>query len=121
MGADWSSAPYSGDAWYEEYPPSAVPPPAASPPPQPIPRRRRSGRRVLRRIVLFTVLGILALDVAAEGYFVSLRWANPPVTAFMVWNSGEKNLHDYVALEYVSRYMIAATIAHEDARLPTRF
>src|SRR5262245_57850326 len=101
MGADWSSAPYSGDAWYEEYPPSAAPPPAAPPPwspppsgprplpPQPRPRRRRSGWRVLRRIVLITVLVVLGLDVAAEGYFVSLRWANPPVTAFMLWNSGK--------------------------------
>ena len=70
--------------------------------------------------MLFVVLGILGLDVAAEGYFVSLRWVNPPVTAFMLDN-GSGNLHDYVALRYVSRYMIAATLAHEDAQLPTRF
>jgi monofunctional glycosyltransferase len=70
--------------------------------------------------VLFAVLGILGLDVAAEGYFVSLRWVNPPFTAFMLEN-GSGNLHDYVALKYVSRYMIAATLAHEDAQLPTRF
>jgi monofunctional biosynthetic peptidoglycan transglycosylase len=70
--------------------------------------------------VLFAVLGILCLDVAAEGYFVSLRWVNPPFTAFMLEN-GSGNLHDYVALKYVSRYMIAATLAHEDAQLPTRF
>jgi monofunctional glycosyltransferase len=90
-------------------------------PPQPRPRRRRSGWRVLKRIVLFAVLGILGLDLAAEGYFVSLRWVNPPITAFMLENGAGRNLHDYVALTYVSRYMIAATLAHEDAQLPIRF
>ena len=34
---------------------------------------------------------------------------------------GGEHLHDYVSIKYVSRYMIAATIAHEDAQLPTRF
>lgn len=133
MGADWSSAPYSGDPWYEPPAPQAGPPPAAPPswpasppgpgplPPQPRPRRRRSGWRVLKRIVLFAVLGFLGLDLAAEGYFVSLRWVNPPITAFMLENGAGRSLHDYVALTYVSRYMIAATLAHEDARLPTRF
>jgi monofunctional biosynthetic peptidoglycan transglycosylase len=45
---------------------------------------------------------------------------NPPVTAYMLESGGE-HLHDYVSLRYVSRYMVAATIAHEDASLPTRF
>ena len=75
----------------------------------------------MRRAVLVGFLVFLGLDLAAEGYFVSLRWVNPPVTAFMLENTGGRNLHDYVALTYVSRYMIAATLAHEDAQLPTRF
>jgi monofunctional biosynthetic peptidoglycan transglycosylase len=63
---------------------------------------------------------VLCLDLAAECYFISLNWMNPPVTAYMLEGGGE-HLHDYVALKYVSRYMIAATLAHEDAQLPTRF
>jgi monofunctional biosynthetic peptidoglycan transglycosylase len=63
---------------------------------------------------------LLGLDLGAEGYFISLNWVNPPVTAYML-ESGGDHLHDYVSLTYVSRYMIAATIAHEDAQLPTRF
>ena len=88
-------------------------------PPQP--RRRRSGWQRVRRIILIAVLFVLGLDLAAEGYFVSLRWVNPPITAFMLENGAGRNLHDYVALKYVSRYMIASTLAHEDAQLPTRF
>lgn len=88
-------------------------------PPQP--RRRRSGWQRVRRIILIAVLFVLGLDLAAEGYFVSLRWVNPPITAFMLENGAGRNVHDYVALKYVSRYMIASTLAHEDAQLPTRF
>jgi monofunctional biosynthetic peptidoglycan transglycosylase len=62
----------------------------------------------------------LFLDLSAEAYFISLNWLNPPETAYMLESNG-KHLHDYVSLKYVSRYMIAATIAHEDAQLPTRF
>ena len=53
------------------------------------------------------------LDLAAECYFISLNWMNPPVTAYML-EGGREHLHDYVALQYVSRYMIDATLAHED-------
>ena len=62
----------------------------------------------------------LCLDLAQEAYFISLNWVNPPLTAYMLEGGGER-LHDYVSLRYMSRYMIAATIAHEDAQLPTRF
>jgi hypothetical protein len=54
----------------------------------------------------------LGLDFAAEAYFISLNWVNPPVTAYMLEGGGE-HLHDYVSLTYVSPYMIASTVAHE--------
>ena len=62
----------------------------------------------------------LCLDLAAEAYFIGLNWVNPPVTAYMLEGGGE-HLHDYVSLDYVSPYMLAATIAHEDPQLPTQF
>jgi monofunctional biosynthetic peptidoglycan transglycosylase len=91
--------------------------------PQPVPYRPSRRRRRLRRLgraLAYLVVMSLFFDLAAEAYFVSLNWVNPPVTAYMLEGGGE-HLHDYVSLRYVSRYMIAATIAHEDAQLPTRF
>ena len=67
----------------------------------------------------YLAIVFLGLDFAAEAYFISLNWVDPPVTAYML--EGGEHLHDYVSLRYVSPYMIAATIAHEDAQLPTQF
>lgn len=129
MEADWSSnAPTPGSSW-EQQPPAVTPPWEPSPPfprQQPPPQRPSYGpprRGPLRRIgkaLAYLAIVCLCLDLATEAYFISLNWVNPPVTAYMLEGSGE-HLHDYVSLRYVSRYMIAATIAHEDAQLPTRF
>ncbi len=70
--------------------------------------------RSLLRGLAYILVAVLCLDLAVECYFISLNWMNPPVTAYMLEGSRE-HLHDYVALRYVSRYMIAATLAHEDA------
>jgi monofunctional glycosyltransferase len=106
---------------YGDYgqPPPPVTPAWEASPPRPRPPRRRLLRR-LGRILAYVVIPFVCLDFAVEGYFISLNWVNPPVSAYMVEGGGDR-LHDYVSLEYVSRYMIAATIAHEDAQLPTRF
>ena len=127
MEADWySDPPPGGRGWEQE--PTPVTPRRGSPPPIPQsphqrssyrPRRRGPLRR-LGRILAYLVIALLCLDLATETYFISLNWVNPPITMYMVEGGGE-HLHDYVSLQYVSRYMIAATIAHEDAQLPTRF
>ena len=125
MEADWWSEPLSGDGGWPP-PPAAPPewpppPPAATPGRSPAYRPRRKGLlRRLGRAVLYLIILLLCLDLATEGYFVSLNWMNPPVSAYMV-ESGRKNLHDYVSIKYVSWYLIAATVAHEDAQLSTRF
>jgi monofunctional biosynthetic peptidoglycan transglycosylase len=113
----WSAAPYGGDGWEQGTPPAA---PTWKAPPAPRQPPRRGPLRRLGRLLAYLVIGFLCLDLAIEAYFISLNWVNPPVTAYMVEGGGE-HLHDYVSLDYVSRYMIAATIAHEDAQLPTRF
>ncbi|HEY0936021.1 MAG TPA: biosynthetic peptidoglycan transglycosylase, partial [Trebonia sp.] len=76
--------------------------------------------RRLARAAGCVLVVLLTLDLVAEVYFVSLNWVNPPATAFMLENGGGYQ-HDYVDLRYVSRYMAAATLAHEDGQLPTRF
>ena len=122
MEADWYSDPPSGGRGWEQQPPPVTPPWGSSPPEQ-RPSYRPPRRRPLRRLgkaLAYLAIAFLCLDLAIEAYFISLNWVNPPVTAYMVEGGGE-HLHDYVALRYVSWYMIAPTIAHEDAQLPTRF
>jgi monofunctional glycosyltransferase len=125
MEADWWSDPSSDGHGWEQQPPAR----GAYPP---IPGRRASQRRPsyrpprrgplrrLGRVLAYLAIAILFLDLLPETYFISLNWVNPPITMYMAESGGE-HLHDYVSLRYVSRYMIAATIAHEDAQLPTRF
>jgi monofunctional biosynthetic peptidoglycan transglycosylase len=128
MEADWSTDPRSAA------PPESSPPGSSPPGSSPPVRRSRSPRqssadrqprlrKALRHAVhalAYLAIALLGLDLAAEAYFISLNWVNPPVTAYMLEGGGE-HLHDYVSLQYVSPYMVAATIAHEDPQLPTQF
>ncbi|MGX5655968.1 transglycosylase domain-containing protein, partial [Geodermatophilus nigrescens] len=75
------------------------------------PRRRR----VLRRIGL--VLGVVFVVQALV--MVSLRWVDPPTTAFMAANDLGA-IQQSVPVEHVSRNFLAAVIAHEDQQLPYR-
>ncbi|TYP90774.1 biosynthetic peptidoglycan transglycosylase [Blastococcus xanthinilyticus] len=104
-------------------PPGRPFPPA--PPGRPLPpergrrgfrsRRPRRSRRLLGRI--FRVLAALAIVQALV--VLSLRWVDPPTTAFMAANP-EGAIQESVPVEHVSRNVLAAVIAHEDAELPYR-
>lgn len=118
MEADWFSDPPSASPWGSSSPVVRSRPPRPSAHSQPRPRRK--ARQHVRHALVYLAVVFLSLDFAAEAYFISLNWMNPPVTAYMLEGGGE-HLHDYVSLKYVSPYMIAATIAHEDAQLPTQF
>ncbi|MGY1672424.1 transglycosylase domain-containing protein [Geodermatophilus sp. SYSU D00710] len=50
---------------------------------------------------------------------VSLRWVDPPTTAFMLAND-QGAVQRSVPVEHVSRNFLAAVIAHEDQALPYR-
>ena len=78
----------------------------------PKPRRRH---RFLRRLLV----AVLLLQLVLAGVIVSLRWWTPPRTAFMV-QSGGPVTYQYVSLDHVSRFLLAAVIAHEDEQLGTR-
>ncbi|MGY1592237.1 transglycosylase domain-containing protein [Geodermatophilus sp. SYSU D00708] len=75
----------------------------------------RSRRRLARRVgkVLAVVAVVQALVI------LSLRWIDPPTTAFMAANPGDV-IQQSVPIEHVSRNFLAAVIAHEDAELPYR-
>ncbi|MGY1703588.1 transglycosylase domain-containing protein [Geodermatophilus sp. SYSU D00697] len=82
------------------------------------PRRGRApwrGRRLVRRIT--RVLAVVAVVQAVM--VLSLRWIDPPTTAFMAANPGDV-VQQSVPIEHVSRNFLAAVVAHEDAQLPYR-
>jgi monofunctional glycosyltransferase len=73
-----------------------------------------------RRLLARRVAGVLAVVVVVQALvMVSLRWVDPPTTAFMAANPNGA-VQQSVPVEHVSRNFLAAVIAHEDAKLPYR-
>ncbi|SOE03467.1 transglycosylase domain-containing protein [Blastococcus haudaquaticus] len=112
------------------YQPWAPPPPPRGPhpPPQgPVPsgrrgrrgRRERPGRRPRRRLLVRVARVVAVLAVVQVLTVLSLRWIDPPTTAFMAANPGG-SIQQSVPVEHISRNFLAAVIAHEDAALPYR-
>ena len=62
---------------------------------------------------------LAALVVVQALVVLSLRWVDPPTTAFMSANP-DGAIQQSVPVEHVSRNFLAAVIAHEDAALPYR-
>ncbi len=89
------------------------PPPPAGDTPRPGGRRRagRLARRAVRVLLALVVLQALVV--------LSLRWVDPPTTAFMLANEAGA-IQQSVPVEHVSRNFLAAVIAHEDQQLPYR-
>jgi monofunctional glycosyltransferase len=142
-GNDWYSGPPPAGGpppprdWRGEAPPGPYPsaPPGGSyppprsrgpfppPPPAPAPesgRRRRLRAPRRRRGLARRVVRVLAVLAVVQALVVlSLRWVDPPTTAFMAANP-EGAIQQSVPVEHVSRNFLAAVIAHEDAPLPYR-
>jgi monofunctional biosynthetic peptidoglycan transglycosylase len=70
---------------------------------------------VLRRVLV----GIVVLQVVLALFLTALRWWTPPRTAFMLEDGGPVT-YQFVSLNHVSRYLLAAVIAHEDEQLGQR-
>jgi hypothetical protein len=47
------------------------------------PRPRRKALQHVGHALAYLAIVFLGLDFAAEAYFISLNWVNPPVTAYM--------------------------------------
>jgi monofunctional glycosyltransferase len=105
-------------------PPAGPERPVPPAPPEPGGRGRRgrrdvAGRRPRRRL-LRRVVGVLAALLVVQALLVfSLRWVDPPTTAFMLANP-DGAIQQSVPVEHVSRNFLAAVVAHEDAALPYR-
>ena len=130
-GNDWYGAPPDGAGRppVPDRPRPPWPPQGPYPPEQPEPRGRRGrgarrprerGLRRPRRRLLTRLLRVLAvLGVVQALVILSLRWIDPPTTAFMAANPGGA-IQQSVPVEHVSRNLLAAVIAHEDSQLPYR-
>lgn len=118
----------------------AVPDRYGPPPEERAPRWRRSGRVApppgdertgredrpdrprarRRRLPVRRIAKVLAVGVVLQALvMVSLRWVDPPTTAFMAANPNG-SVQQSVPVEHVSRNFLAAVLAHEDAELPYR-
>jgi monofunctional biosynthetic peptidoglycan transglycosylase len=62
---------------------------------------------------------VLSLQLVLAAFIGSLRWWTPPRTAYMLEGDSPVT-YQYVSLNHVSRYFLAATIAHEDEQLGSR-
>lgn len=101
-------------------PPTETP---ADPPQQdeeapPSPRGKRKRHR-LRKYFLRSLTTVAILVGLSELAAVSFIWITPPRTSFMLQNGGDL-AYQYVSIDHISRFMLAATIAHEDQQLGTR-
>ena len=83
--------------------------------PEARPERPRRRRALLRRLALAVAVGLVVQLLV----MLSLRWVDPPTTAFMAANPNGA-IQQSVPVEHVSRNFLAAVIAHEDAALPYR-
>lgn len=101
--------------------PGSQPPPTPAPPrPEPdsaVPagKRKHRMRRLLARILKLALAMVVITELAA----VSCIWFTPPRTAYMM-QTGGPIAYQYVSLNHISRYVIAAAVAHEDQQLGTR-
>ena len=134
VGNDWYGAPPgaagpppqgSGYPWPPAEPRGPLPPgPPQGPYPSARPERGRRGRRLRggrpRRRLLGRIVRVVAVLAVVQTLLVlSLRWVDPPTTAFMAANP-DGSIQESVPVEHVSRNFLAAVIAHEDAQLPYR-
>ncbi|MGR6965341.1 transglycosylase domain-containing protein [Geodermatophilus sp. URMC 61] len=77
--------------------------------------RSRTRQQLARRVAKVLAVGFVVQALV----MVSLRWVDPPTTAFMAANPNGA-IQQSVPVEHVSRNFLAAVIAHEDAKLPYR-
>jgi monofunctional biosynthetic peptidoglycan transglycosylase len=85
--------------------PPQPPPPLRPASPPPTPRRNRHPvRKFFARFSIFMALFLVVLQLVAASY----TWITPPRTSYML-QAGEPAVYQYVSLDHISRYMVAAT------------
>ncbi|HEX5057152.1 MAG TPA: monofunctional biosynthetic peptidoglycan transglycosylase [Gammaproteobacteria bacterium] len=77
-------------------------------------------RKLLRFLGCFAAFS-LVLSILAV---VALRWLNPPLTAFMLWDrigNGRELHYEWVPLESISPHLRITVVAAEDQKFPNHF
>ncbi|WP_138418866.1 transglycosylase domain-containing protein [Sinomonas gamaensis] len=91
-------------------------PPAKVIPLRPVARKRYRLHRFFRFLVrLFVSMAVLSVCVT-----IPLNWLTPSTTSYMI-QAGAPVVQQNVSVDHISRFLIAATVAHEDEQLGTRF
>jgi monofunctional glycosyltransferase len=73
-------------------------------------------RFIYRFLAVIFLLSIVLVAV--------LRWVDPPVTAFMLWDriGNDRELrHEWIPLASISRHLRITVVAAEDQKFPTHF
>lgn len=97
-------------------PPASRPIPDEQRPAQlPQARPKRRVRKFFARLAVLLAVVLATSQLTAVAYI----WITPPNTAYMQQEGGPI-VYQYVSLDHISRYMVAATIAHEDQELGAR-
>ncbi|BAS17612.1 monofunctional biosynthetic peptidoglycan transglycosylase [Arthrobacter sp. Hiyo8] len=76
-------------------------------------------RRRIRRFIFWWFKLLVTLVVLSELIAVAFTWITPPRTAFML-EDGEPIAYQFVSIDHISRFVLAAAIVHEDEQLGTR-
>ncbi len=91
-------------------------------------RRRKNSpiRAWLRTGARWVVTGVLVLGAIAAALVASLRWIDPPTTAFMLqWRFGADEQraihHHWLDWERIPRHMALAVVAAEDQKFPAHW
>lgn len=74
--------------------------------------------RKLRNLILFVCVGFILLSLITV---VSLRWINPPISAFMlqhIFTSDVPLQYHWVASNKISNHLAIAAVASEDQKFP---
>lgn len=108
---DNAGAPRGGIGWQPRTDHVVTPAPA----PSRWTRVWRKSRTVVARLVKIMVLAAVLVEVAV----LPLVWWAPPATMFMAIEPGAA-IYQYVSLDHVSRFAVAAALAHEDDDLGPR-
>jgi monofunctional glycosyltransferase len=104
---------------------TALFPPAAPPPTEPLPTahtvRRRAGRHPILRALFLLLFAVVVFSqvVALVGFVLPIGAHTPDDTAFMRADP-DGAIHPWVDASNISRDMLVALIAHEDAPFPDR-
>lgn len=73
----------------------------------------------MKRFIGFVFKLTFSLVILSLIATFSFTWFTPPRTSYML-QDGEPIAYQYVSMDHISRYMVAATIAHEDQLIGPR-